>query len=428
MLRKLIYTYGVKKRNPSLLGYLDFLKQSDKWSKKELLDFQLQKCKEFLEFVYTYSPYYKEVFDANDFKPSEFKSLNQLKQLPSFSKEELLKFNDKIKTDFQFDKKYISSTSGTSGQLLKFWKNEEWDSHTRAAIFRGYTWYGVDPWDRNGYLWGYNIDPKETRKIKFYDWLQNRFRVFSYNSAGIEKFARNLEGAKYLHGYSSVIYEVAKLVNKSGLKIRHNLKMIKGTSEKVHDSYQQEIKKAFGLKMLSEYGATESGLIGFECPMGNIHIAMENVIVEEENGEILVTNMLSRSFPIIRYKLGDGIKLADTTFKCSCGRAHVVIEEIHGRLGEKIVGKEREYPGVILNNFFKGLATKHGLLFNYQVRQDTKGRVSMDIEQEELGSRSILEKELKNYFQNDLDFDIKYGQSLHKMDGKLKNFISTLAQ
>jgi phenylacetate-CoA ligase len=243
---------------------------------------------------------------------------------------------------------------------------------------------------------------------------------------GIEKFTHNLKGAKYLHGYSSVIYEVAKLVNKSGLKIRHDLKIIKGTSEKVYDSYQEEVKNAFGLKILEEYGSAESGIIAFECPKGNMHIVMENVIVEEVNGEVLVTNLLSRSFPIIRYRLGDSIKLADSKFKCPCGRAHSVIFDIQGRLGEKIVGYKSEYPSALLNNFFKGLAANHGILFNYQLKQDHKGLVDLDIEQEELGRGPVLEKELQKYFQNDIKFTIKYGQKLHKMEGKLKNFITTL--
>ena len=34
------------------------------------------------------------------------------------------------------------------------------------------------PWDRNGYLWGYNIDRKKTLKTKILDRLCNRFRMF----------------------------------------------------------------------------------------------------------------------------------------------------------------------------------------------------------------------------------------------------------
>ena len=124
----------------------------------------------------------------------------------------------------------------------------------------------------------------------------------------------------------------------------------------VFDSYQEEVQKAFGLKILSEYGSAESGLIAFECPEGNMHIAMENVIVEEEDGEILVTNMLSKSFPIIRYRLGDMIELAGKDFKCNCGRAHPVILNINGRVGVKIIGKTQEFPGRMIYNVIKNLS------------------------------------------------------------------------
>lgn len=426
MFKRTLFKIGVLWRNPSLGAYLTFLKESDKWPEKRLMDYQTKKCKDFLEFVYQYSPFYKDIFDKYNFDPSVFDNIEQLNKLPSFSKKELIEHNEKVHSKFAFKKSFLSSTSGTSGKLLKFWKNEEWDSHTRAAIFRGYSWYNVEPWERNGYLWGYKLDTNKTLKIKWLDWLQNRFRLYTYNSSGIKSFAINLKGAKFLHGYSSVIYEVAKLINNSGLKVSHNLKLIKGTSEMVFDSYQEEVKKAFGMKMLSEYGSAESGIIGFECPMGSIHLASENVIVEEENGEILVTNLLSKSFPIIRYRLGDSIKLADKNFKCTCGRTHRVIKEIQGRVGQKIIGKEREYPSVLMNNFFKGLAMNQGVLFNYQVIQNEKGLVTIDIEQEELNRGHILEKELYNYFQSDIDFTVRYGQTLHKMDGKLKSFITTL--
>lgn len=148
-------------------------------------------------------------------------------------------------------------------------------------MFRGYKWYGVDPWDRNGYFGGYNIDKKQKLKTAFLDELQNRFRIFSYDEEHIRKFVEKLRGAVYVEGYSSMVYEVAKIVNRLGINNDFHLKMLKGTSEKIYDSYQDEVKKAFGQKIVSEYGSAESGLIAFECPEGgHMHINMENVIVE----------------------------------------------------------------------------------------------------------------------------------------------------
>lgn len=194
----------------------------------------------------------------------------------------------------------------------------------------------------------------------------------------------------------------------------------------VFDSYQEEVQKAFGLKILSEYGSAESGLIAFECPEGNMHIAMEHVIVEEEDGEILVTNLLSKSFPIIRYRLGDMVELADTDFKCSCGRAHPVILNIAGRVGVKIIGKTQEFPGRMIYNVIKNLSTEHGITLNYQARQHIKGVIEIYIEQNKDDSQYILEMELNKYFKNDIDFNIYYGRDLHNMEEKLNDFITTI--
>ena len=82
--------------------------------------------------------------------------------------------------------------------------------------------------------------------------------------------------------------EIAQKVNSQQFIKPLNLKMVKGTSEKIYERYQDEIKKAFGQKMISEYGAAETGIIAFECPSGNMHINMEGVIVEEINEEIII--------------------------------------------------------------------------------------------------------------------------------------------
>lgn len=426
MFHKIIYNKGTARRNPSLKEYLAFLKKSDRWSKEALLEYQLEKCKSFLKFVNEYSPYYKSTFQKINFFPDEFKDINDLKRIPAIDKNTLLKYGDQIHSVYNFQKRIYSETSGTSGQPLKFYKDEEWDSHNRATMFRGYGWYGVNPWDKNGYFWGYNIDKSGVLKTKLLDFLQNRFRLFSYDKEEITAFTKKLNGASYLHGYSSMIYEVAKIVNQIGRGGRYNLKMIKGTSEKIYESYQDEVKQAFGRKIISEYGAAESGLIAYECPDGSMHINVENVVVEVEDGEILVTNLLSKSFPIIRYKLGDAINLADPSFECKCGRKHPVILDVMGRVGKKIFGKSKHYPSLTFYYVFKNLALEKNVILNYQAVQEAKGKVTLKIEQEESGFEDDLKEELRKYFSDDVDFIVLYNQTLHTMDGKMKDFITSI--
>ncbi len=427
MVSSLIFHLGMWWRNPSLQRYYNFFKKSDHWSKTQLEVYQLEKLKQLLEFAYEHSVFYKEEFDRINFNPSSLKSLEDLKQIPIIDKSVLLKENKRIQSNYKFKKLFKAETSGTSGQVLKFFRNEEWDSANRAAIFRGYSWYKVKPWEKNGYFWGYNIDKKAARIIRFLDLLQNRFRIFTYDKKEIEKFSKKLKKAKYLSGYSSMIYEVAKVINRLGINKDFSLKMVKGTSEKIYEIYEAEVNKAFGVKMISEYGAAEAGLIAYECPEGHhMHICMENVVVEEEEGEIIVTNLVSYSFPIIRYKLGDIITLADKDFRCSCGREHPLILDVVGRIGKRVLGKKFIYPSLTFYYIFKNLALNDGIDLNYQVIQEEKGKVLLRVEQDKPELSSSLLKEVRKYFNNDLDVEILWGQELLRYGGKMRDFISML--
>src|SRR5690554_5146447 len=215
MIHKLLYQIGVLKRNPSLGKCFNFLKESDKWSKERLVAYQLEKCKSFVEFVNEHSPYYKARFKEIGFVPQELKSVDDLKKIPSIDKSVIRQHTDDIHTNFPFKKKFLAKTSGTSGQSLIFYKDEEWDSHNRAAMYRGFSWYNVQPWERNGYFRGYNPDSKSTAVV---DWLQNRKRIFSYKDEDVVEFIKGLDKISYLEGYSSMIYEIAKAVNRLGIK------------------------------------------------------------------------------------------------------------------------------------------------------------------------------------------------------------------
>ncbi|MCP2044259.1 phenylacetate--CoA ligase family protein [Pontibacter sp. HSC-36F09] len=425
IISKIVYNLGVNFRNPSIKQSLAWLKETDNFSLEELEAIQLQKCKELLAFSYKYSKFYKKLFDEINFTPSQLKALEDLKLIPTINKKTLILHNADIRTSYSFNKVNEVETSGTSGESLKFYKDELWDSKNRAALFRYYSWYNVKPWEKNGYFWGYNVDKSKIFKTRILDFLQNRFRIFSYKEDEIKAFTSKLEKATYLHGYSSMIYGVAKVVNEIGLSQKYSLKFIKGTSEKIYDKYQDEVRKAFGLKIISEYGAGETGLIAFECPEGGrMHINMQNVIVEVEDDEIIVTNLLSNSFPIIRYKLGDYVKLAPKNDKCICGRQHLIIDDVQGRVGKLIIGKEHSYPSLTFYYVFKNLGLEKNILLNYQAIQYKPGYIQLKIEQNMPEVLSAIDAELVKYFKNDIEFEVIFDQKLHAMNGKLRDFIS----
>jgi phenylacetate-CoA ligase len=422
-----VFRFGAHQRNPTLFKIYDNLKDSEWSSAEKLGTIQLKNASRFLEFAADNSPYYEKLFKKIGFKPRELSSINEISVIPETTKSTLIHANSEIHSQYQFNKTRLAETSGTSGAALSFLRNEEWDSLNRATIMRSYDWYGVKPWSKNGYLWGYNINPMDSRKVKVLDFLQNRRRLFNYSKSEIKDFLSYLENAEFLSGYSSMIYEIAKVMNQEGLNI-DNLKMIKGTSEMILDIYNLEAKRAFGQKIISEYGAAETGIIAFECPHGNMHINAENLYLESnENGEAIVTNFSSYSFPIIRYNLGDKIEMSLEV--CACGRAHPILKSIVGRAGAKVIGLSKTYPALTFYYVFKNIALEYGVMLNYRVYQKQAGSVVVYIE--DLSNKShikLIEDEFTNYFGNDVQFKCIFVDEFDIQKSKTQYFITDIKQ
>jgi phenylacetate-CoA ligase len=292
-------------------------------------------------------------------------------------------------------------------------------------MMRGYSWFHVDPWEKNGYLKGSAFNPGDKILHRSLDMLQNRFRLFSYEEKHMVRFLKKLQKASYLEGYSSMIYELAKMARKHGMEKTFHLKLIKGTSEQIFNSYQILAKEVFNSKIISEYGAVEAGIIGFECPQGNMHINMEQVIAEEENHEIVITNLHSFSFPIIRYKLGDYVELSEGY--CDCGMKHPLIKNVRGRVGKIIYGKDETYPSITIPFIFENLQLHHNLSLHYQLIQHHKGHLTIKIEQNlDQHTSNLIEKEMVRHFGRDMDFEFETNVPILTDRGKMKTFISTI--
>ena len=428
MLRKWVYLAGVYLRNKKIFDAYDFLLKSQHWSLDSLREYQLGKLKDLVYHAYSNCKFYRDRFNAIGLHPKDIQSLEDLKRIPITTKEDLLSNTGNIQIHNYPEKLFYSETSGSSGKPLVFYRNADWDAWHRASVYRGYSWYGVKPWEKNGYFWGYNLAFKRRLRVRLLDYLQNRFRLFSYNDQEIDNFVRKLRRASYLEGYSSMIYEVAKRINEKRIKPEFNLKMVKGTSEKIFEKYQDEGEKAFAKKIISEYGAAEAGIIAFECPFGNMHINMETVIVEEENNEIIVTNLVSKSFPIIRYKLGDYV-VVENGVKCGCGMQRPVIKEVLGRVGKVIYGLKCEYPSLTLYYVFKNLAMENKLILNYQALQERKGHLLISVESRLKDyERTMLLREVYKYFGDDLELNIVDNVSMKSSNKKKGDFVSKVQE
>lgn len=406
---------GSKYRNPNLFSIAESLVKSDFYTQDQYRSIKQRKLQSILSFYNIHSNHLKGKIQSKD----PFEALNKL---PILTKKELIENHNEMQCYDAFDKLFIAETSGSTGHPLRFKKDLNWDTHHRASIIRSCRWYGVEPWETNGYFWGYSFKESEVLKTKFSDLLQNRFRVFNYDQKDIASFLRKLKSASYVHGYSSMIYETAKLALEYGLSARDfpYLKMVKGTSEKIHDSYQSPVMEAFGHKMVSEYGSAEAGIIAFECPHGKMHVNEENVILEVINKDIVVTNLNAYSVPILRYRLGDQIIMGSG---CSCGRHSKTIDEVIGRSGKIIQGENNKFPSLTLYYVFKNIAIEHDLDIMYKGVQKEKGKLEIHIADPLIPAQiELILKEALSYFQNDIKVEIIDNADIHSRKGKKVDF------
>lgn len=421
---KYLYLAGEKFKNPHIPAHLDALMKTDFASRAALETIQLERLKKLLTHAKNhtklYAGYLKD-FDIEDM------TLEDLKEIPILSKQILLENADDLRNEPEGEALIQSATSGTSGEVFLFNKNIQWDASFRAAQFRGYAWYGVKPWDKSLMFWGFNRSFKEKIKVRIIDFFLNRYRFTDYTNEEYERAAQRVRESTFIAGYSSSIHMMSEYFQKKGYTF-DNIKMIKGTSEKIYDSYHKVIREVYGQKMISEYGSAEGGIIAYECKEGgNMHIVMENVIVEEIEGKILITNLWAHSLPFIRFEVGDYIVLDEET-ECPCGRKHTIIQEVTGRVGKKIHGKTRLFPTLNINHTFKILSYRHGIELIYSAKQYEKGKLVYEVIDDESINKEDTRKKLQDcfdvYFLGDVEMELKFVNYQEGKDKKQKDFES----
>jgi phenylacetate-coenzyme A ligase PaaK-like adenylate-forming protein len=100
------------------------------------------------------------------------------------------------------------------------------------------------------------------------------------------------------------------------------------------------VQQAFGCQVVNSYGASEFLTLACECAQGQLHLNADWAILEPVDGRgrpvpdgetgatTLLTNLANHVQPLIRYDLGDRVRLHPE--RCACGSSLPVIE-VEGR-------------------------------------------------------------------------------------------------
>ncbi|MGE0609215.1 MAG: phenylacetate--CoA ligase family protein [Pirellulales bacterium] len=135
--------------------------------------------------------------------------------------------------------------------------------------------------------------------------------------------------------------EAARLSGRDPARDFPHLRALLTAGELLTDVRRQRISAAWNAPVFNMYGCTEAGNIAADCPRGKLHLAWDHFLLESldpatsqpvppgQMGVAVLTTLTREAMPLLRYILGDYIRLRPGD-SCGCGRQSPVIDH-HGR-------------------------------------------------------------------------------------------------
>ncbi len=328
--------------------------------RKKIREFQLIKMKKMLELTYTRSPYYKKLFDEAGVKPSDLKRLEDLKKFPAIDKT-VLRSRQQAAPDFgdlvcapEEDFVYLSASSGSTGvpTASPFTAGDFEDFQDfQARLF----WSsGMRPGDRYCHALNFTLfvgGPDVIGAMKVGALTIWGGAIPSDRLLSILKTWR----ATITWTTPSYAWFLGETAKESGIDPARDLAIEKifvaGEPGGSIPETKKNIEALWGADVYDYYGLSDIfGACAGMCEARNgLHWAEDHIYIEivdpdtgeelpeGERGELVLTSLKKVARPLIRFRTGDIVSY--TSEPCDCGRTHLRLHGIHGRLDDMMIIK-----------------------------------------------------------------------------------------
>ena len=385
-------------------------------------DIQWDKLMSLLQYVYHNNAYYKSLFNQHGIRPSNINNPDDLRKIPFLTKTNLQTAGDKILSN-GVHKYHLRSTSGSTGTPLILKKDSVASSYMAALMYYVYEWYGIQPGDKQARVWGVPLGLRDRMLTNLKDWTLNRRRLsaFDISPQSCANYYKTLLRfkPKFMYGLPSTISALTSTLQEIEVDPTHlGLDVIITTGEVLFDSDREKISKAFGCRVVNEYGTTETGIIAFESSDNKMIQMTHNHFIEVINpetgepvpygqsGQLCVTELHSYGTPLIRYVVGDiAMQGSDTD-----ADSDPELEQIIGRVSDLIVCPDgRKVAAAVLDYSF-GPAVQR-----FKAFQRSLTRLEIEIEKSDTFSMQALaeaERSLRDKLGNSIEIDFRIVDSI----------------
>jgi phenylacetate-CoA ligase len=324
--------------------YLHELSMSQ-WLDQEILrQRQWQRVREMVGYAFKHCSYYRERLTGAGFDGT-LADWGDFRRLPILTKKDIRAHGNTL-LSCEFEKKDLveTKTGGSTGVALELYFDKQCQEKRNAAAMRSDRWAGWDIGMSVAAIWG-NPPIADTLKKKLRNLLLDRIiylDTMEINEDSVRHFIERWRKTRprVIYGHSHSIYILAMYLQRLGIEGIHPTGII-STSMMLIEPERRLIEEVFGCQVTNRYGCEEVGLIACECEQHKgLHLNMDHVVVEflrddgteavpGEEASIVVTDLVNRGMPLIRYRVGDMGVLSDRS--CSCGRGLPLMECVIGR-------------------------------------------------------------------------------------------------
>jgi phenylacetate-CoA ligase len=305
------------------------LEKSQYWSMEELTNFQNERLRKIIKYAYEKIPGYRKKFDDANLRPNDINTKDDLPKIPITTREELQNNPNFINV------KMISAslfTGGSTGASLKYYESPASGKIRWEAHYRGWSWNGYTPGKRLAVIASAQGIVKEKNTLNL---------IGDLSTENLQENVKKLYEFRpqHLRGYVSSIYILAKYCHDNKISIR-DIESINTISENLYEFQREIIEDQFNCKIFDEYCCNDGGACAWECGAHEgLHYYMERAIIEDIDGEMIVTDLWNKAMPFIRYRNGDSVTFLEK--RCSCGR-ELPLMKVKGRTNDILITKHRK--------------------------------------------------------------------------------------
>ncbi|HVM12386.1 MAG TPA: hypothetical protein VM638_07925 [Actinomycetota bacterium] len=295
------------------------------WSRDRILDYQAERLRRLVAYVWEEVPFYRDLMREHRVRPADVQGPDDLHALPVVEKSVLHGHAERI-TRQEAVHEY-ALTGGTSGFRLRWARNRRWLELFTACLYRGFGWAGLT---------------KETKVVSFYSrnigTVSERALILreSLEAGRVETELEEVRafGPEAAYCYASSAFMVASYLLDTGQTLP--LRTVVTTGDQLLPEYVPVIERAFGCRVWDNFGCNDGGVWGAQCEeRSGFHHDAERSILEVVDGRLVATDLWNSAFPFLRYAIGDAGAWLEGD--CPCGRGSPRFTA-QGRLYDVIVG------------------------------------------------------------------------------------------